>query len=419
MQIEVAGHASSEGSAIMNQQLSLKRARSVVTYLVEAGVDAAQLQPVGYGASRPVAPNDGNENMAKNRRIEFTVRANPRQANYGQRPMDYLAYKLIWWLVAAFAVGLVIGWLSAAGGSATSRRDAVKDDTARSSAVLKSSMVALFVQTLPRMAAALSAQRLPLIRRSCSPGAPCLPHARSSRCRVVQRAPAVCPTQHPSRCRNPWHLRRNRPRSAAAAVAAAKAERAPAQDLKRIRLIDAGIEAALNWLGVDRYDISRGCGRGEAHRRGAGARQPHQPENGSAACLKGGETHFAARRGEASATPTPDERAPPIPGLTISPRPRPVGRGRGCRRRCGGRSFQFDLCPPCPYVPPDVSERAAFATRPAAAAAPAAVLPRTVPTAPLPPEPVPQRQPRPPWAPSRARHSQLGTEPCWSSPCRT
>jgi outer membrane protein OmpA-like peptidoglycan-associated protein len=32
MQIEVAGHASSEGSAIMNQQLSRKRARSVVTY---------------------------------------------------------------------------------------------------------------------------------------------------------------------------------------------------------------------------------------------------------------------------------------------------------------------------------------------------------------------------------------------------
>jgi outer membrane protein OmpA-like peptidoglycan-associated protein len=81
MQIEVAGHASSEGSAIMNQQLSLKRARSVVTYLVQAGVDAAQLQPVGYGASRPLAPNDTNENMAKNRRIEFTVRADPRAAN--------------------------------------------------------------------------------------------------------------------------------------------------------------------------------------------------------------------------------------------------------------------------------------------------------------------------------------------------
>jgi uncharacterized membrane protein YciS (DUF1049 family) len=26
--------------------------------------------------------------------------------------MDYLTYKLIWWLAAAFVVGLVIGWLS-------------------------------------------------------------------------------------------------------------------------------------------------------------------------------------------------------------------------------------------------------------------------------------------------------------------
>lgn len=26
--------------------------------------------------------------------------------------MDYLAYKLVWWLLAAFAIGLVIGWLS-------------------------------------------------------------------------------------------------------------------------------------------------------------------------------------------------------------------------------------------------------------------------------------------------------------------
>jgi uncharacterized membrane protein YciS (DUF1049 family) len=26
--------------------------------------------------------------------------------------MDYLAYKLVWWVVVAFAIGLVIGWLS-------------------------------------------------------------------------------------------------------------------------------------------------------------------------------------------------------------------------------------------------------------------------------------------------------------------
>lgn len=26
--------------------------------------------------------------------------------------MDYLAAKLIWWLLAAFVLGLVVGWLS-------------------------------------------------------------------------------------------------------------------------------------------------------------------------------------------------------------------------------------------------------------------------------------------------------------------
>jgi hypothetical protein len=26
--------------------------------------------------------------------------------------MDYLAFKLIWWLLLAFALGLVVGWLS-------------------------------------------------------------------------------------------------------------------------------------------------------------------------------------------------------------------------------------------------------------------------------------------------------------------
>ena len=74
MRIEVGGHASSEGNAEINQQLSFKRAQSVVAYLVHAGVDATQLEPVGHGATRPLAPNDSSENMARNRRIEFTVR---------------------------------------------------------------------------------------------------------------------------------------------------------------------------------------------------------------------------------------------------------------------------------------------------------------------------------------------------------
>jgi hypothetical protein len=26
--------------------------------------------------------------------------------------MDYLAFKLVWWLLLAFAIGLFVGWLS-------------------------------------------------------------------------------------------------------------------------------------------------------------------------------------------------------------------------------------------------------------------------------------------------------------------
>jgi OOP family OmpA-OmpF porin len=76
MRIQIAGHASAEGGADANQQLSVRRAQAVAAYLARAGVNAARLEAVGYGATRPVAPNDTNENMAKNRRIEFTVRPN-------------------------------------------------------------------------------------------------------------------------------------------------------------------------------------------------------------------------------------------------------------------------------------------------------------------------------------------------------
>jgi outer membrane protein OmpA-like peptidoglycan-associated protein len=74
MRIEVDGHASAEGSAELNKDLSEQRAQSVVRYLVGAGVESTQLLAVGYGATRPIAPNDTAESMAKNRRIEFTVR---------------------------------------------------------------------------------------------------------------------------------------------------------------------------------------------------------------------------------------------------------------------------------------------------------------------------------------------------------
>jgi flagellar motor protein MotB len=35
------------------------------------GIDRARLEAKGYGDTRPVAPNDGEQNRARNRRVEL------------------------------------------------------------------------------------------------------------------------------------------------------------------------------------------------------------------------------------------------------------------------------------------------------------------------------------------------------------
>jgi OOP family OmpA-OmpF porin len=76
VRIEIEGHTDAEGTPERNKRLSERRARSVVDYLTKAGVPVDRLTSVGYGETRPVAPNDTIENRAKNRRIEFAVTAN-------------------------------------------------------------------------------------------------------------------------------------------------------------------------------------------------------------------------------------------------------------------------------------------------------------------------------------------------------
>ena len=67
------GHSSQEGSAPHNMSLSVDRANSVKSYLINAGVPAANLTVKGYGATKPVASNDNEEGRAKNRRVEFKL----------------------------------------------------------------------------------------------------------------------------------------------------------------------------------------------------------------------------------------------------------------------------------------------------------------------------------------------------------
>ena len=76
VRIEISGHTDAEGEPARNQNLSERRARAVAGYLAKAGVAAARLIATGYGATRPVAPNDTPKNRAKNRRIEFAILPN-------------------------------------------------------------------------------------------------------------------------------------------------------------------------------------------------------------------------------------------------------------------------------------------------------------------------------------------------------
>ncbi|MGL4395608.1 MAG: OmpA family protein [Hyphomicrobium sp.] len=71
--IEVGGHTDSVGKEASNRTLSELRAQAVVKYLTRAGIDAAKLKAVGYGADKPVADNDSTAGRRKNRRIEFLV----------------------------------------------------------------------------------------------------------------------------------------------------------------------------------------------------------------------------------------------------------------------------------------------------------------------------------------------------------
>ena len=52
--IEMAAHTDMVGNNAANQELSLKRAQSVVNYLIKAGVEKERLTPVGYGEEKPV-----------------------------------------------------------------------------------------------------------------------------------------------------------------------------------------------------------------------------------------------------------------------------------------------------------------------------------------------------------------------------
>jgi OOP family OmpA-OmpF porin len=72
MKVEIDGHTDNVGPAAYNMTLSEKRAKSVMKYFVDQGVEAQRLTTKGFGFTRPAVSNDTKEGRAKNRRVELT-----------------------------------------------------------------------------------------------------------------------------------------------------------------------------------------------------------------------------------------------------------------------------------------------------------------------------------------------------------
>lgn len=145
-----------------------------------------------------------------------------------------------------------------------------------------------------------------------------------------------------------------------------------AQDLKRIRLIDAGIETSLNKLGINRYEQIAAWMRADVQKVGQalGLKGRISQENWieqASVLAKGGETHYSARRarGEtATAAPTPGNgESGPAPGDAVLPRA--MSRAGVAAVVIAPSPGDLQPAPRAGTSPPSVAERAAFASRPA------------------------------------------------------
>ena len=73
--VSIEGHTDSRDNAYYNKQLSGWRAAAVRKWLIaRGGIDPKRLTSEGFGEERPIASNESEEGMAKNRRVEFHIK---------------------------------------------------------------------------------------------------------------------------------------------------------------------------------------------------------------------------------------------------------------------------------------------------------------------------------------------------------
>jgi outer membrane protein OmpA-like peptidoglycan-associated protein len=73
--VRVDGHTDASGKEAYNEQLSLRRAKSVGSVLAAAGMKQENIQLRGLGSSQPVASNNTATGRTENRRVSIVVSA--------------------------------------------------------------------------------------------------------------------------------------------------------------------------------------------------------------------------------------------------------------------------------------------------------------------------------------------------------
>ncbi|MBK5303694.1 MULTISPECIES: OmpA family protein [Gammaproteobacteria] len=73
--VRIDGHTDASGQESYNEQLSLRRAKSVGKVLAAVGIKEENIQLRGLGSSKPVASNDTAVGRTENRRVSIVVSA--------------------------------------------------------------------------------------------------------------------------------------------------------------------------------------------------------------------------------------------------------------------------------------------------------------------------------------------------------
>lgn len=74
--VNVIGHTDNVGDGAFNFDLSQRRAQSVTSVLMNAGVSPARIRSIGRGEDAPVASNQTAQGRQQNRRVEIIITPN-------------------------------------------------------------------------------------------------------------------------------------------------------------------------------------------------------------------------------------------------------------------------------------------------------------------------------------------------------